>query len=101
MLASSRTVFGHEFSVTPLWMWILQRASGVLLGPLVALHLWAPGVASARSLNAVLLAVILAHGYTGLRRISAKRERIGLVKALAWIWCALVIAFGAMIVVAR
>lgn len=101
MLASNRTVYGRDFKVTPLWMWLAQRASGLLLGPLVALHVWSPGLASAPGLNAALLAIIFAHGYTGLRRIAVRRERIGLVTALALIWSALVIGFGVMILVAR
>ena len=101
MLASERTVFGREFKVTPLWMWLAQRASGLLLGPLVALHVWSPALASNRALNAVLLAVIVAHGYTGLRRIAVKRDRIALVRTLTWLWCAIVAVFGAMLVLAR
>lgn len=101
MQASSRTVYGREFKVTPLWMWLAQRASGLLLAPLVALHVWTPALASNRMLNAILLAVIVAHGYTGLRRIAVKRERIALVRTLTWLWCAVVIVFGAMLVFAR
>jgi succinate dehydrogenase hydrophobic anchor subunit len=101
MPASSRTVYSREFKVTPLWMWILQRASGLLLGPLVVLHLWTPAMASNRGLNAVLLVVIVAHGYTGLRRIAVKRDRVALTKAITWIWCAIVVVFGALIVFAR
>jgi succinate dehydrogenase hydrophobic anchor subunit len=101
MQASNRTVFGREFKVTPLWMWILQRASGLLLGPLVALHVWTPALASNRALNAVLLAVVLAHGYSGLRRIAVTRDRIAMTTALAWAWCVVVLVFGAMLVLAR
>jgi len=101
MQASNRTVFGREFKVTPLWMWILQRASGLLLGPLVALHVWTPALASNRALNAVLLAVVLAHGYSGLRRIAVTRNRIAMTTMLAWAWCAVVLVFGAMLVLAR
>jgi succinate dehydrogenase hydrophobic anchor subunit len=98
MQASNRVVYGREFKVTPLWMWMLQRASGVLLGPLVTLHVWAPALASNRALSAVLLAVILAHGYTGLRRIAVKRDKAGITQAVAVLWCVVVLAFGAMLV---
>lgn len=101
MQASSRTVYGREFKVTPLWMWLAQRASGLLLGPLVALHVWTPALAQNRMLNVVLLAVIVAHGYTGLRRIAVRRERIAIVRTLTWLWCAIVIVFGALLVLAR
>lgn len=101
MLASERTVFGRDFKVTPLWMWMLQRASGVALGPLVALHVWAPAMASSRALNVVLLAVIIAHGYTGLRRVAVKRHKVTITRAITWTWCGLVLVFGAMVVLAR
>ena len=101
MPASNRTVFGRDFAVTPLWMWMLQRASGVLLGPLVALHVWAPAMASSRMLNAVLLAVIIAHGYAGLRRIAVKRGQAGMTKAVAWLWCAIVLVFGVLLVLTQ
>jgi len=101
MLASDRTVFGRAFKVTPLWMWMLQRASGVLLGPLVALHVWAPAMASSRALNVMLLAVIIAHGYTGLRRVAVRRNKVALTNTITWIWCALVLVFGAVVVLAQ
>ena len=101
MQAFSRTVYGRAFRVTPLWLWIMQRASGLLLGPLVALHVWTPALASNRALNAVLLAVIVAHGYTGLRRIAVKRDSLAMTQALTWAWCAIVIVFGALLVLAR
>ena len=100
MQASSRTVYGRDFRVTPLWVWMLQRASGLLLGPLVALHVWAPAMASSRALNTVLLAVILAHGYAGLRRVATKRGKAGLMQVMTWIWCAIVVGFGAVLVLA-
>jgi len=101
MPASSRTVYGRDFQVTPLWMWILQRASGLLLGPLVALHVWSPAMASSRALNGVLLAVVLAHGYAGLRRIAVKRGKAGLMQVVTWLWFAIVLGFGAVLVWAQ
>ena len=98
MLASERVVFGRAFKVTPLWMWMLQRASGVLLGPIVALHVWAPAMAANRALNVALLAIIVVHGYTGLRRIAVKRSKVAITQAIGWSWCAAVLFFGAMIV---
>lgn len=101
MPASSRTVYGREFTVTPVWMWLLQRASGVLLGPLVALHIWAPAMAANRLLNAFLLAIILAHGYTGLRRVAVRQNKIGMTLAITVVWCAIVAFFGLLLVVYR
>ena len=40
MQASNRIVFGRAFRVTPVWIWVMQRASGLLLGPLVFYALW-------------------------------------------------------------
>lgn len=101
MPASSRTVYGREFKVTPVWMWFVQRASGVLLGPLVALHIWAPAMAGNRALNALLLAIILAHGYTGLRRVAVKQNEFGVTMAITVAWCAIVAFFGVLLVIYR
>jgi succinate dehydrogenase hydrophobic anchor subunit len=98
MPASSRTVYGRAFKVTPLGMWLLQRASGILLGPLVALHVWLPGVAKNHIFSALLLVIVLAHGYTGLRRIAVKRGAIGMTLVVTIAWCALVAFFGVMLV---
>lgn len=98
MPASDRTVYGRPFRTTPLWMWVMQRASSVLLGPLVLLHMWSPALASNRALNAVVLAVILAHGYSGVRRVAVKRQYIASIAAVTWAWCALVAFFGMLLV---
>ena len=99
MPASDRVVYGRAFKVTPVWLWFAQRISGVLLGPLVLMHMWSRGMASSAVLNAVLLAVILMHGYSGLRRVAVKRDRFGLTLALALFWCAVVAFFGVLLVV--
>src|SRR5688572_18602534 len=81
-----RVVYGRRFKATPVWMWLAQRASGVLLGPLVLIHMWSAHSAGSRALNAILLAVILVHGYTGLRRVAVKRDRFGVTLALTLFW---------------
>ena len=96
-----RVVYGRRFKPTPVWMWLAQRASGILLGPLVLIHMWSANMAGASVLNAVLLAVILLHGYTGLRRVAVKRDRFGLTLALTFFWCAVVAFFGVLLVVYR
>ncbi|MGH8617507.1 MAG: hypothetical protein ACREUW_07420 [Burkholderiales bacterium] len=101
MLASSRTVYGRTFRVTPVWLWVLQRASGLLLGPLVALHVWVPALASNRALNALLLAIVLAHGYSGLRRMVMTQNRAPAHTAMALLWCVAVAVFGGLLVFAR
>lgn len=99
MRVSERTVYGRTFKTTPVWTWIVQRASGVLLGPLVLIHMWSSPTAASDLLNALLLALILVHGYSGLRRIAVKRDRYGLMLALTLAWCAIVTFFGVLLVI--
>jgi succinate dehydrogenase hydrophobic anchor subunit len=101
MPASERIVYGRAFKATPVWMWLAQRASGVLLGPLVLFHMWSGKTAATPVLNALLLAVILLHGYTGLRRIAVKRDGYGITLAMTLVWCAIVAFFGVLLVVNR
>ncbi len=49
-----------------LWAWLLQRAAAVALVLAIALHLRNPFV---RSVQALLLALVLLHGLLGLRAI--------------------------------
>jgi len=100
MQVSNRVVYGRAFSVTPRWLWVLQRASGLLLGPLVALHMLVPDLAGNHALNALLLAVTLGHGYSGVKRLVAAQGRAGLYTMLALAWCAGVAVFGLLLVVA-
>ena len=94
MQASDRIVFGRAFRVTPVWMWVMQRASGLLLGPLVAVHMWMPEMSQNRALNAVLLAIVIGHGYSGLKRLAQSERRSAVVTAHAWAWLVLVAFFG-------
>ena len=100
MAASSRTVYGREFVVTSTWVWMAQRASGLVLGPLVALHIWAPNLAGNRVLNALLLLIIIAHGFTGVRRIDNGKDVATRYKVIAAVWSFLVLALGTAIVIA-
>src|SRR5450631_2310710 len=79
MQVSSRIVFGRAFRVTPAWMWVMQRASGLLLGPLVAVHMWMPGMSQNRALDAVLLLIVVGHGYSGIRRLVQREHRLAIV----------------------
>ena len=101
MQASERVVYGRAFRATPLWLWLVQRASGVLLGPLVLLHMGSAAMAAHPVLNALLLAVVLGHGYAGLRRVAVRRERLGTTMILALSWCVVVAAFGLLLVFAH
>ncbi|HSZ41998.1 MAG TPA: hypothetical protein VK817_18735 [Trebonia sp.] len=69
-----RTVYGRAGTATPLWMWIVQRLSGLLLGPLVFIHVLVANAPFMVWLTALLLAVILAHGFIGLWRLAAMRR---------------------------
>jgi len=97
-MSAERSVFGRSFRATPLWMWVLQRTSGVLLGPLVALHILVPGLAKHAVLNALLLVIVLAHGYSGVRRIGALQSTNALYFLIATSWFLAVAVFGVMIV---
>jgi len=96
MSVSRRVVYQREFRVTPVWMWVLQRLSGVALGPLVLFHIWAPGGRNA-FLNAILLALVVAHGYSGLRRIVNMTQWAATVMGGALAWAAIVAALGILI----
>ena len=98
MQASNRIVFGRAFTVTPVWMWVLQRASGLLLGPLVAVHMWLPEMSHNRALNAALLVLVIGHGYSGIRRLAQQERRATLIAAHAWAWLIFVALFGSLIV---
>lgn len=98
MQASNRVVYGRTFQVTPVWMWWLQRLSGIALGPLVALHIWMPEMAQNRLLNAVLLAIIVGHGYSGIKRLAQSERASAIITIHAWLWLAVVTAMGLLIV---
>jgi succinate dehydrogenase hydrophobic anchor subunit len=100
MQASSRIVFGRAFRVTPAWMWVMQRASGLLLGPLVAVHMWMPDMSQNRVLDAVLLLIVVGHGYSGIRRLVQCEHRLAIITVLAWAWLVLVAFFGLLVVLA-
>ena len=97
-MLAERTVFRRTFRVTPMALWVVQRASGVLLGPLVALHILLPGLASNGVLNALLLAVVLAHGYGGIQRMAAAKPKNALCMLGAVAWTMAVGLFGLLIV---
>ena len=94
MQVSEREVYGRVMIPTALWLWAAQRFSGVLLGPLVLLHIWGVGASANRLLNGLLLLVILVHGYAGIRRIQMKAGSAGLLNAVAVLWIATVLGLG-------
>jgi succinate dehydrogenase hydrophobic anchor subunit len=98
MLASNRIVFGRAFRATAVWMWWLQRLSGLALGPLVMLHMYVPKLAEDPVLNAVILAIVVCHGYIGIKRVVQSERVSSLVTASAWLWLAVVTGFGMLIV---
>lgn len=98
MLASSRVVYGRAFRVTPVWMWWVQRVSGLALGPLVALHMWIPDLDKNAALNALLLVLVVGHGYSGIKRLVQSERVSSFVTAAAWAWLGGVAVFGLIIV---
>jgi len=98
MVASSRTVYGRRFQATPVWVWFGQRISGLLLGPLVAIHVWAPNMAYSRWLSVLLLAMALLHGYSGVRRLAMTEQSFRVSHLSAWVWMVVVGGFGLSIV---
>ena len=97
---AERTVYARAFRVTPVAVWVVQRASGVLLGPLVALHILVPGLAMNAALNALLLLVVVAHGYGGLRRLTTAKAMNALYITGAIAWSLAVALFGLLVVIA-
>ncbi|MGE5522382.1 MAG: hypothetical protein ACM3SS_01610 [Rhodospirillaceae bacterium] len=98
MQASNRVVYGRAFRVTPAWMWWVQRLSGLALGPLVALHMWVPDLDKSSALNALILALVVGHGYSGIKRMAQSERASSVVAAHAWAWLAAVTVFGLLIV---
>lgn len=100
MLASSRTIYGREFQVTPAWLWLLQRMSAILLGPLVAVHVWLPPGGHSAIIGFALLLLVLIHGYGGLRRLFNRKPAAKAAFTLALAWCVVVLSFGLITVFA-
>jgi succinate dehydrogenase hydrophobic anchor subunit len=73
-LHSRRTVYGRPGTPTSLPMWIFQRFSGVLLGPLVFVHVLVPSAPGMVWVSSLLLALILGHAFIGLWRVVAMRR---------------------------
>ncbi|MCC6534401.1 MAG: hypothetical protein IT531_17755 [Burkholderiales bacterium] len=99
-MSPERTVYGRTLRVTPVWIWGMQRASGLLLGPLVLAHVAIPGLAGNAVLNTLLLLVVLGHGYSGVRRMAAMPPRAAWYSACALGWGAIVALLGALVVMA-
>jgi succinate dehydrogenase hydrophobic anchor subunit len=73
-LKSRRTVYGRSGSPTSLGMWLFQRLSGLLLGPLVFVHVLVPSAPKMVWVSSLLLAIILGHAFIGLWRVAAMRR---------------------------
>jgi succinate dehydrogenase hydrophobic anchor subunit len=86
-LTDRRTVYGKAGTPTPLWMWVFQRLSGLLLGPLIVVHILVPRAPFIIWISALLLALIVGHAFIGLFRLAAMRQlslnsaRLGLAAA--------------------
>ena len=73
-LKSRRSVYGRAGTPTSLGMWMFQRLSGVLLGPLVFVHVLVPSAPKIVWVTSLLLAIILGHAFVGLWRVAAMRR---------------------------
>jgi len=96
MQATDRVVFGRSFRVTPLWVWWLQRLSGLALGPLAAVHIFSATWGRSTWMTALLLAVAVGHGYAGLQRMAPAARTAARGKAIAWIWAVIVVVAGVL-----
>ncbi len=70
MPGTSNRQQGHP---TPYWLWLAQRISAVLLGPLVLAHITVPGAPHMGWLGLLLLAVVLVHVFSGFWRLAAMK----------------------------
>jgi succinate dehydrogenase hydrophobic anchor subunit len=68
-----RTVYGKAGVQTPLWAWIFQRVSGLLLGPLIVIHVLVPRGAFIDWASALLLVIVLGHAAVALWRYASRR----------------------------
>jgi succinate dehydrogenase hydrophobic anchor subunit len=73
-LADRRMVYGKAGTPTPYWMWIFQRISGLLLGPLVIIHVVVPDAPKIEWVSTLLLLIILGHAFIGTWRLAAMRR---------------------------
>jgi hypothetical protein len=101
MPASSRVVFRREFRITPVWLWIMQRASALLLGPLVLLHGWGPAGLRGPALDGLLLIIVVAHGFSGCSRLHMRGSNHGALSIVGFIWSAVVLVAGLLILIPR
>jgi succinate dehydrogenase hydrophobic anchor subunit len=74
LLGSRRPVWGRAGTPTSLGMWLFQRLSGLLLGPLVFVHVLIPSAPKMVWVSSLLLAIILGHAFVGLWRVAAMRR---------------------------
>ena len=100
----NRAYYGREGRSTTTAVWAVQRASGILVGPLVAIHMIAPEAAASAWLGGLRLVLVLLHGGFGIWRLAARPgiSRLGNRAAVVSIAVggAAVAALGAALVLA-
>jgi succinate dehydrogenase hydrophobic anchor subunit len=69
-----REVYGRSARTVPLWMWLFQRYSGLLLGPLVFIHVLVPSAPFMVWLTSLMLAILLGHAFIGLWRLAGLKQ---------------------------
>jgi succinate dehydrogenase hydrophobic anchor subunit len=87
-----REVYGRSARKVPLWMWIFQRYSGLLLGPLVFIHVLVPRAPFVVWLTSLMLAILLGHAFIGLWRLAGMKQLTRTVSRYAIVGTVVVIA---------
>ena len=81
---------------TPLWLWLVQRISGLLLGPLLLVHILVPGAPYMAWLGGLLLATIVAHGYAGLMRLAFSKGLSAALRRVAY-WLIVIVLLAVLL----
>lgn len=93
----NRYSYGREGRLTPAGVWILQRVSAVLLGPVLLAHIAVPRGTATVWLDVLLLVLVLSHGAIGLWRLAAAPGLSRTSYRLATVSGAIVVAVLAVI----
>jgi len=93
----NRYSYGREGRLTPASVWILQRISAALLGPVVLAHVTLPRETATVWLDVLLLVLVLSHGAIGLWRLASAPGLSRTSYGLATVSGAIVVAVLAVV----